>query len=70
MFNIRNLRKNAKYPVVPGHDIIAEISMIGSEFKNFKKCGLISFVTTRSTCDNCNFCNSGKENICKQRIST
>lgn len=37
MFNVRNLRKNAKYPVVPGHDIIAEISMIGSEIKNLKK---------------------------------
>ena len=37
MFNVRNLRKNAKYPVVLGYDIIAEISMIGSEIKNFKK---------------------------------
>ena len=70
MFNVRNLRKNAKYPVVPGHDIIAEISMIGSEIKNFKKGYLIVFGTTRSTWDNCNFCNSGKENIYKQRIST
>ena len=27
---VKNLRKNAKYPVSSGHEIIAEISMIGS----------------------------------------
>ena len=67
---VKNLRKNAKYPVALGHEIIAEISMIGLEVKNLKKGDLIGFGTTRSTCDNCNFCNSGKENICKKRIST
>ena len=30
---VRNKRKNVKYPIIPGHEIIAEISMVGLDVK-------------------------------------
>ena len=36
-----------KYPLAPGHEIIAEVSQVGSGVKNFKKGDLVGFGTIR-----------------------
>ena len=36
-----------QYPLAPGHEIIAEVSEIGSEVKNYKKGDLVGFGTLR-----------------------
>ena len=47
-----------QYPLAPGHEIIAEVSEIGSEVKNQKKGELVGFDTLR-------FCKEGLEELCR-----
>lgn len=54
----------AKYPIAPGHEIIAEVSMVGEDVKDFKKGDLVAFGTLRDCCDECVNCKAGRENIC------
>ena len=51
-------------PIAPGHEIIAEVSQVGSEVKNFKKGDLVGFGTMRDCCGKCENCKEGKEEIC------
>ena len=52
------------FPIAPGHEIIAEVSQVGSEVKNFKKGDLVGFGTMRDCCGKCENCKEGKEEIC------
>ena len=36
-----------QYPLAPGHEIIAEVSEVGSEVKNYRKGDLVGFGTLR-----------------------
>ena len=45
-----------KYPLAPGHEIIAEVSQVGSEVKDFKKGDLVGFGTIREICGKCKYC--------------
>lgn len=54
------------YPVAPGHEIIAEVSEIGSEVENFKKGDKVAFGTMRQICGKCKYCLSGRgEPLCQ-----
>ena len=33
----------ANYPIEPGHEIVAEVYLVGSEIKDFKKGNLVGF---------------------------
>lgn len=52
------------YPMVPGHEIIGEVSIVGENVKDFKKGDLVAFGTLRDCCDECSLCKSGRDNIC------
>lgn len=52
------------HPLTPGHEIIAEVSMVGSEVIDFKKGDLVGFGTRRDCCGKCNACKDERENIC------
>ena len=54
-----------QYPLAPGHEIIAEVSEIGSEVKNYKKGDLVGFGTLRDACEKCRFCKEGLEELCR-----
>lgn len=53
-----------KYPVAPGHEIIAEVSEIGENVKDFKKGDKVGFGYLRWCCDTCKNCKIGKETLC------
>jgi D-arabinose 1-dehydrogenase-like Zn-dependent alcohol dehydrogenase len=54
-----------KYPLAPGHEIIAEVSQVGSEVKDFKKGDLVGFGTIREICGKCKYCKQGLEELCR-----
>lgn len=53
------------YPIVPGHEIIGEVSKLGSKVTNFKKGDLVGFGTRRYCCGNCSACIRGIDQACE-----
>lgn len=64
VMTVRSHWGEAKYPIAPGHEIVAEVSLVGSEVKDFKKGDLVGFGTMRECCEKCKYCKAGKENLC------
>ena len=64
VLTVRELWGPTTFPLAPGHEIIAEVSQVGSEVKNFKKGDLVGFGTMRDCCEKCDNCKEGKEEIC------
>lgn len=60
----RNLWHTPIYPVCPGHEIIAEVAMIGSEVKDFKIGEKVGFGVIRKCCNRCKMCKKNKEGKC------
>ena len=54
-----------QFPLAPGHEIVAEVSEVGSEVTNYKKGDLVGFGTLRDACENCRFCKLGQEELCR-----
>ena len=61
---IREVWGPCQFPIVPGHEIIGEVSLLGSNVKDFKKGEIVGFGTMRDCCEKCKFCKKGKENLC------
>ncbi|MGL4971137.1 MAG: alcohol dehydrogenase catalytic domain-containing protein, partial [Cetobacterium sp.] len=55
----------ANFPIAPGHEIIAEVSQVGSSVKDFKKGDKVGFGTMRNVCGKCTYCTTGRETICQ-----
>ena len=50
---VRSLWGPAPYPIALGHEMVCEVSQVGSEVKDFKKGDLVGFGTQRDCCDKC-----------------
>lgn len=53
-----------KIPVTPGHQIIGTIDEIGQESTKWSKGDRVGIPWLYSTCGTCEYCRSGKENLC------
>ena len=58
--------ENVVYPIVAGHEIVAEVEDIGSEVKDFSKGDKVGFGFQRDCCDECDNCFNGKETLCEK----
>ena len=65
VFTVRELWGPAKFPIAPGHEMVCEVSQIGSEVKGFKKGDLVGFGTCRDCCGKCKYCQRGEDNLCR-----
>lgn len=66
VMSVRSLWGNYKYyPIAPGHEIIGEVSIIGSKVTEFKKGDLVGFGTRRYFCGHCSACSRGIEPACE-----
>ena len=61
---VREVWGPCQYPIAPGHEIVGEVSFVGSDVKDFKRGEIVGFGTMRDCCENCKFCKKGKENLC------
>lgn len=54
----------ARFPIAPGHEIIAQVEEVGANVKDFKKGDKVAFGTMRAVCDTCKLCKMNKEALC------
>lgn len=63
---------NVMFPLVPGHEIAGVVTAMGDQVKGFDLGERVSFGVFRTACKKgtCEFCASGRENLCPQREET
>ena len=54
-----------KLPLIPGHQIVGTVEKKGKDTKLFKIGDRVGIAWLNSTCGKCEFCKSGKENLCE-----
>jgi len=59
-----------KLPLIPGHEIVGLVSAIGNEVKNFKIGDRVGVPWLGWTCGVCQYCKSGRENLCERALFT
>jgi alcohol dehydrogenase, propanol-preferring len=55
-----------KLPLVPGHEIVGRVEQVGSGVENFRVGDRVGIPWLGWTCGECDFCESGRENLCKR----
>ncbi len=58
------------YPIVPGHEIIGQITQIGQNVKNFSIGEVVGIGCMVGACKQCDSCTEHKEQFCNQTIFT
>jgi propanol-preferring alcohol dehydrogenase len=58
--------KQPKLPVIPGHEIIGVVEKIGDGVNRFNIGDRVGVPWLGWSCDACEFCRSGRENLCDQ----
>ncbi|KAJ8443582.1 hypothetical protein Cgig2_019564 [Carnegiea gigantea] len=67
---IKNEWGNAKYPAVPGHEIVGEVTQVGSKVQKFKVGDKVGVGCMVGSCRSCENCNKSLENYCPKMIFT
>jgi propanol-preferring alcohol dehydrogenase len=55
-----------KLPLVPGHEIIGTVAALGRDVGGFRTGERVGVPWLGATCGTCEFCRSGRENLCEQ----
>lgn len=55
-----------KLPIIPGHEIVGNVSALGEGVDHFKLGERIGIPWLGSACGHCSFCKSGDENLCDE----
>jgi cinnamyl-alcohol dehydrogenase len=58
------------YPVVPGHEIVGEVTEVGSKVEKFKVGDKVGVGCLVGSCRSCENCNNDLENYCPSKIYT
>ncbi|KAM3244830.1 hypothetical protein ACQJBY_056273 [Aegilops geniculata] len=70
LHSIKNEWKNARYPMVPGHEIAGEVTEVGKNVTKFKTGYRVGVGCMVNSCRTCESCNKGFENHCPGIIPT
>jgi propanol-preferring alcohol dehydrogenase len=57
-------------PVVPGHEVVGRIDLVGSEAGSWKEGDRVGVGWIHSACGNCEHCRGGNENLCRAFSAT
>ena len=55
-----------KLPLIPGHEIVAQVLARGREAERFHEGARVGVPWLGATCGACEFCRAGRENLCEQ----
>lgn len=67
---IKNEWGNANYPAVPGHEMVGEVTEVGSKVQNFKVGDKVGVGCMVGSCRSCDSCADNLENYCPKSILT
>jgi propanol-preferring alcohol dehydrogenase len=62
--------REGKLPVVPGHEIVGRVVEAGDGLRQFNHGDRIGVPWLGHTCGTCEFCSSGRENLCDSALFT
>lgn len=60
----------SKFPFVPGHEIVGTVAALGSRVKSHKLGDRVGVGWQADSCGHCDWCRSGRENLCPQSQPT
>jgi propanol-preferring alcohol dehydrogenase len=59
-----------KSPVIPGHQVVGVVDMVGDAARRFKVGARVGIPWLHRTCGVCEYCRAGKENLCDNATFT
>jgi propanol-preferring alcohol dehydrogenase len=59
-----------KRPIIVGHQVVGTVDRLGPECRLLKVGQRVGIAWLRKTCGHCEFCRTGKENLCEQSLYT
>lgn len=59
--------KNARYPVIPGHEIVGKVSEVGKDVSKFRVGDIVGVGCMVDSCLSCESCQDGEEQYCQNR---
>jgi uncharacterized zinc-type alcohol dehydrogenase-like protein len=59
----------ARYPVVPGHEIVGKVTAVGTEVKHFRVGDLVGVGCIVDSCRTCASCKEGEEQYCENGMT-
>jgi len=60
----------AKSPIIPGHEIAGRVARVGDDVKVFREGDKVGVQPLWSSCGRCEYCLTGREQLCKSREIT
>lgn len=59
-----------KQPIIPGHQVVGIVEQLGRSVEGWQRGDLAGIAWLRGTCQQCRFCQRGRENLCEQAVFT
>ena len=57
-------------PIIPGHEVVGIVDRVGPGVRSAKEGDRVGIAWLQRTCDQCEFCTTGRENLCAQATFT
>ncbi|MCX5747416.1 MAG: alcohol dehydrogenase catalytic domain-containing protein, partial [Proteobacteria bacterium] len=70
LHSVRNDWGGARYPMVPGHEIVGRVVSVGAEVTRFAPGDHVGVGCLVDACQRCPACDRGEENYCKEGVLT
>jgi len=69
LHQIKNDFGGTMWPIVPGHEIVGQVTRIGGHVKNFKVGELAAIGCIVDSCGKCEYCEDDKEQFCDEGVT-
>jgi propanol-preferring alcohol dehydrogenase len=60
----------AKSPIIPGHEMVGKVARLSDDVTTFREGDMVGVQPLWSSCGKCEFCLSGRENMCQSKQIT